>query len=224
MLRAAFDLGGDPDVLFLQAARTPADLVFRDELAGMAHRSRNLRLVELVEHTGDAADWAGHRGRLSRPLLQLLAPDLHARRVFCCGPAPFMAAVRAMLGELGYDMGLYREESFNFEDLAGATAEAGQPARAAQTPAAQLDYEIRFTKSNRSIRCRADQFILDAARQAGLRLASSCTKGLCGTCKSKKLEGSVTMSHQGGIRQREIDQGMVLICCSKPTSDCSFEK
>ena len=64
----------------------------------------------------------------------------------------------------------------------------------------------------------------DAARRAGMRLPSSCAKGLCGTCKSKKLSGEVDMTHQGGIRQREIDQGMVLICCSKPRSDVVIDR
>ena len=32
------------------------------------------------------------------------------------------------------------------------------------------------------------------------------------------------MQHQGGIRQREIDQGMVLICCAKPLSDLVIER
>ena len=57
-----------------------------------------------------------------------------------------------------------------------------------------------------------------------MRLPSSCTQGMCGTCKSKKVSGTVDMTHQGGIRQREIDAGMVLLCCSKPTSDLVIER
>jgi hypothetical protein len=41
---------------------------------------------------------------------------------------------------------------------------------------------------------------------------------MCGTCKVKLVSGVVDMKHAGGIRQREIDQGMVLLCCSKPLS------
>jgi hypothetical protein len=32
------------------------------------------------------------------------------------------------------------------------------------------------------------------------------------------------MKHNGGIRQREIDQGMVLLCCSTPRSDLVVDK
>jgi ferredoxin len=55
-------------------------------------------------------------------------------------------------------------------------------------------------------------------------LPSSCTKGMCGTCKCKLVSGTVDMTPAGGIRQREIDQGMILICCSKPTSDLVLDR
>ena len=57
-----------------------------------------------------------------------------------------------------------------------------------------------------------------------MRLPSSCTQGMCGTCKSKLVSGTVDMKHSGGIRKREIDQGMILICCAKPTSDLVIER
>jgi ferredoxin len=83
---------------------------------------------------------------------------------------------------------------------------------------------VEFTKSRRVVEVPADTFVLAAARAAGMRLPSSCTRGLCGTCKSKLVSGEVSMQHQGGIRQREIDQGMVLICCSKPLSDLVIDR
>ena len=46
-------------------------------------------------------------------------------------------------------------------------------------------YRVEFAKTGRVVECAADTNILTAARAAGMRLPSSCTKGLCGTCKSK---------------------------------------
>ena len=57
-----------------------------------------------------------------------------------------------------------------------------------------------------------------------MRLPASCAKGLCGTCKSRKLEGTVEMNHAGGIRQREVDAGMILLCCSTPRSDIVIDR
>ena len=78
-------------------------------------------------------------------------------------------------------------------------------------------------KSGRTISCRADENVLDAALAAGLRLPSSCTQGMCGTCKVSKLAGDVEMNHNGGIRPREIAADKILICCSKPLSDLAID-
>ncbi|MDF2563590.1 MAG: ferredoxin, partial [Microbacterium sp.] len=37
-----------------------------------------------------------------------------------------------------------------------------------------------------------------------------------GTCKTGKISGDVDIAHNGGIRQREIDNGKILACCSRP--------
>lgn len=85
-------------------------------------------------------------------------------------------------------------------------------------------FRVEFAKTRRVLDCPEDTTVLDAARKAGIRLPSSCAKGLCGTCKSKVTSGTVAMTHAGGIRQREIDAGMALLCCSRPTSDLVIER
>ena len=85
-------------------------------------------------------------------------------------------------------------------------------------------YRVEFAKTRRVIECPEGTTVLEAARRAGLRLPSSCTKGVCGTCKSKVLSGTVDMQHGGGIRPREIDAGLRLLCCSKPTSDLVIDR
>ncbi|MDR5784250.1 hybrid-cluster NAD(P)-dependent oxidoreductase [Caballeronia sp. LZ065] len=97
---------------------------------------------------------------------------------------------------------------------------------AVEPVAAPVDtrYKVNFAKSRRDIECGSNEHVLDAAKKAGVRLPSSCTQGMCGTCKVKLVSGEVSMKHAGGIRQREIDQGMVLLCCSKPLSDLVVDK
>ncbi len=85
-------------------------------------------------------------------------------------------------------------------------------------------WKIEFTRSRRTIEAPEDTFILTAAMNAGLRLPSSCTQGVCGTCKCRLVSGQVDMNHAGGIRQREIEQGMILVCCSRPLSDLVIER
>ena len=221
MTRAAYDLAAPADIVFVHAARSPADILFRDELGAMARHWAGLRTAFVCEADSPGEAWPGHRGRLSLPMLRLIAPDVLEREVFCCGPAPFMAAARAMLDEAGFDRARYHEESFDFAALPDAVRDDVIEAEAEVAPAG---FSVQFTRSGRTIQCPATSTVLDAARAAGLRLPSSCTKGMCGTCKSKMLSGQVDMRHAGGIRQREIDSGLVLLCCSRPLADLVVER
>ncbi len=92
------------------------------------------------------------------------------------------------------------------------------------TEAGARTFKVELNVTGQVIDCGEGQFVLQAAKAAGLRLPSSCTRGMCGTCKSRLLSGTVSMTHLGGIRQREIDQGWILPCCSKPTSDLVIER
>jgi ferredoxin-NADP reductase len=228
MARSHFDMGTGADIKFVHAARSPLDIIFRRELEAMAELVPAFDFMPVCEWENPGVRWSGYRGRLSLPMLNLIAADFAEREVFVCGPGPFMAAVRAMLAEAGFNMAHYHEESFDFAALSADAKEEVAAAEAVMdaTPPAQSVpvFRVEFTRSRKVIECPADMSVLDASRKAGMRLPSSCSKGLCGTCKSKKISGEVEMHHGGGIRQREIDQGMVLICCSKPLSDLVIER
>ena len=235
MARTFHDLGEPRDIVFLHAARSPADIIFRAELELMARNSKAFRFAPICEADAPFEPWHGLRGRLDLGVLGHVAPDYREREVFVCGPAPFMTAVREMLKGAGFDMARHHEESFDFAELAKAEPEVAAEVTAAEglqavehaleeAAPAVTTYTVAFAKQNRTIECRSDMFVLDAARRAGVRLPSSCSKGLCGTCKSKLVSGTVDMKHGGGIRQREIDAGMALLCCSKPTSDLVVDR
>jgi ferredoxin-NADP reductase len=300
MSRTVHELGEDRDIVFVHSARTPDDIIFARELDLIAANQSRFRTAFVCERVGARTNWSGLTGFLSLPMLKLIAPDFMEREIFTCGPAPYMAAVRAMLDEAGFDRARYHEESFSFgvaheaDDDAGPVVQAvvdaaNTNARASGTAAAtstngEVDadprqavsvtasgapmsipngfdgvgtngaasddaaakagttqsgngiaralpdtqtaqrYAVRFARSNRQIDCGVAQTVLDAARQAGVRLPSSCSQGMCGTCKVKLVDGKVDMAHKGGIRQREIDSGMVLLCCSKPLSDLVVDK
>ena len=217
MARTAHDLGSDADIVLVQSVRAAHDLLFAGELASMSARP-GLRAASIVERDQPGARWDGYRGRLSAAILAAVAPDLLERDVFCCGPAPYMDAVRGLLAASGYDMRRYREESFAF------AAAAPEPKPAAYAETSTDGYKIVFSTSGRTITCAPDTMLLQAAHDAGLRLPSACKKGVCGTCKSRLSSGTVEMKHGGGIRQREIDAGLVLLCCARPASDLVIER
>ncbi|HLQ86577.1 MAG TPA: hybrid-cluster NAD(P)-dependent oxidoreductase [Salinisphaeraceae bacterium] len=220
MARAYYDLALPRNIVFAEFARTPADIIFRAELNLIAWALPNFRFFAVCEDDAPRERWGGLLGRVSLPTLRQIAPDFMEREIMVCGPAPFMAAVRDILTEAGFDMTRYHEESFDFADHTGAEA-IDVPAMPAP---AQGSYSIEFTGSGSTVECGADTTVLAAASVSGIQIPSFCSQGLCGTCKSRLVSGEVDMQHQGGIRQREIDKGMFLPCCSKPLSDLVVER
>jgi ferredoxin-NADP reductase len=223
MTRALHDLGSDADIVFVHCARTPADILFAEELTMMARNMPHLRLAMVCETHTPGSAYAGHLGRLDAARLAHIAPDFLQRDVYTCGPAPFMAAVRSLLGASRFDMRRYREESFSFESPAPAE-KAEQSTGDSINNADGVIFNIQLDKTGKTFPCHSNQTILQAAINADIRLPSSCSSGICGTCKTKKISGQVLMTAAGGIRQREIDQGWILPCCSRPTSDIALDR
>jgi 3-phenylpropionate/trans-cinnamate dioxygenase ferredoxin reductase subunit len=211
IVRAFADAACCPDTVFLHAARTPADFAFADDLRLLAKALPRFRLILLPEIGDDS--FTEVLGRISPAFMDMAVPDLAQRLVMCCGPAPFMAAARAICRDRGVPDERYVEESFD-----AASLPLPDPAPAATA------FSVRFSRQGKAIAVGTGQSILSAARTQGVMLPSSCANGLCGTCKTKLVSGTVDMQHNGGIRQREIDAGMILPCCATPLSDLVLER
>lgn len=218
MTRAAADLHADLDIVFVHSARTPTDIIFRDELAGLERSMAQLRTLFFCEGLGDEPDWTGPIGRLSLDELRREVPDFINREVFTCGPRGYMNAVKSLLEGAGYDLARYHQESFDISAEVSVEPVPLDPA-IDQPRQGQDVFTVRLARSGKVFTMTAEQTVLSAAKKAGAVVPSSCSQGVCGTCKTAVLEGSVEMNHNGGIRQREIDKGMRLLCCSRPTSD-----
>ena len=105
-----------------------------------------------------------------------------------------------------------------------ASAPEAAPDAAAASPAdfqtvGEGPITMSFVRSKLNVRIGPEERILQVAQRAGVRIGANCQEGMCGSCKSVKISGEVEMNHQGGIRQREIDAGKFLPCCSTATTD-----
>ncbi|WP_374373296.1 2Fe-2S iron-sulfur cluster-binding protein [Dongia sp.] len=206
MTRYLHDLAAEVDITYLHFARTPADLLFTSEIDALAGFWPALKPRFIVDDPA-CANWAGPVGRPSDALLRQLCPDLAGRDVFCCGPAPFMQAMREAVTTIAGSLDRYREESFQ--------PAAPKPVESAVTTDSA---EIRFTQSGRSASIGGTETILAAAQAAGIPIPYACEMGLCGTCQVKKISGDVVMNHDGGITDDAIAEGYILACCSRPAS------
>lgn len=214
MLRAMRDASDPADVVFVHSARTPDDIIFRDELEALAVEA-GVEIAILCEGDSASEEWAGLRGRLTMQALFEVAPDVLSREVFTCGPGPYLEAVRDLLVRLGADPARAHEESF--------TVGAGPASPDTEVEPTGTTFQVSFRRSGQVVECDSATTILEAAARAGVQLPSSCGEGMCGTCKLTMLSGAVDMQHAGGIRPREIQQDKILTCCSTPTADVALD-
>ncbi|WP_421702591.1 2Fe-2S iron-sulfur cluster-binding protein [Aliiroseovarius sp.] len=219
MTTCMWDEGRDLDIVFINCAKRPSEIIFRQRLEQMASRTHGLDLKFVVEEPDPYRPWTGYQGQFNQLMLGLMAPDYLDREVYCCGPEPFMQAVRDALTGLGFDMGRYYQESFG----APVETEADQPDLDDVVPDDDSNAEILFASSGVTAKVAETDTVLAAARSVGLNIPSGCTFGVCGTCKVKKTSGEVHMVHNGGISEDDIEAGYILACCSNPIGKVAVE-
>lgn len=107
------------------------------------------------------------------PLVDVLGTPDAAGRVYCCGPAPLLDAVERLASR--WPAPVLRTERFTAK-------EQGAPARS--TP-----FTVVLQRSGREIVVTPEMSVLDAVREGGRDVLSSCREGTCGTCETRVLDG-----------------------------------
>jgi ferredoxin-NADP reductase len=162
--------------------------------------------TDLVARFGDRVHLRpqDESGLLDVPAI-LRHPDPGAL-VYCCGPAPLLAAVEEHCETNGWpEPHLERFEPRT--DIEGMGTAGARP------------FEVVLARSNRTVTVQADVTILDAVRAAGVTVLYSCTEGTCGTCETDVLEG--TPEHRDSVlnaAERAAGDTM-MICVSRAATD-----
>jgi ferredoxin-NADP reductase len=239
MSRWLCDLSASVDVKFLNSIQAPQDLVFRGELEMLAGRHpRTFQSVITTTSRESAPDWRGLTGRISREMMQKVAPDLAERVVYLCGPDGFMKAARELLGDMGFNLQHLHSESFaparshSDETVQGTESAAGAPV-ANDNGAAKEDatkgggtarsnanaVSVEFARAGKRVSASKQLPLLDIAEAHGVELEYGCRVGNCGECKVKLLHGKAS-GGEAGLTEEERRAGYVLSCVATPDGDC----
>ena len=88
-----------------------------------------------------------------------------------------------------------------------------------------MTFQISILPSGRTFTVNEGEAMLSAGIRQGIGLPYGCKDGACGSCKCKKIEGTVVHGlHQSkALSDEEEANGYVLTCCGVPHSDVVLE-
>ena len=183
--------------------RSPSRTAFLNELQPFVQRGQ----VVLHHDGGDP--------KKGLDLITLLASRQDGTHLYYCGPSGFMRVIAAASAH-------WPEDTVHFEHFsvpAGSEA-ANEPLSASQgadiSDGIPVGFEVRTARTGRSFEVPNDKSILQVLRENGIDVASSCESGLCGTCRTRYLEG--VPDHRDYILEDEDKEKFLLVCCSRSKS------
>ena len=223
IVRSLTDSGWRGEMYLLFSVKVVKDVVFRDEIAYLQSRFPNLHVRVLVSRDLDTP-WNGPRGQITRQVIADFVPNLERGPVLLCGPAPMMAAMRAIL----VGMGLPDAEVLEEEFVSPVAVEpiAGSDAAAAVVDAPLPDgamASVAFKRTGRTADLSPEQSVLEAAEDAGVEIPFECRSGICGQCKTPLTAGRVTMEVQDALTAADRAGGLILACQAHALRDIEVD-
>jgi ferredoxin-NADP reductase/MOSC domain-containing protein YiiM len=208
------------DVWWLHGARNRAEEPFAEEarslLAALARGHRYVCYSRPAPGEVPGRDYQT-AGRLSASVLAGLGLPRDAD-AYICGPAAFMAETSAALMDLGVDRARVHTEIFGAAP-SSTPGIAAASARPPHPPAAKPGDgpEVAFARSGLTVRWdRGYGSLLELAEACDVPVRWSCRTGVCHTCETDLLSGSVSYAPDP---VDEPASGSTLICCSQPRGD-----
>ena len=184
MVREAAALGADFRVVY--GGRTRSSMAFVDELRAAAGN----RLTLLPQDEAGLPDLDA--------LLKGGGPDT---AVYCCGPAPMLAAVERACAAHGAADRLHIERFT-----------AGDELEVAFDPAQNTAFEVHLARSGVTLQVPPDKRLIEVIRDAIPGVSYDCEKGYCGTCETRVLAG--TPEHRDSVlTEEERAAGRSMMIC-----------
>ncbi len=111
--------------------------------------------------------------------------------VYLCGPASFRNAVLHYLRTIDFDLNRVILE--NFGPMTAGNEQSTEGAYTGQSTVTLGSRNLSFTLDS----SEQTLTLLEAAEAAGINLEHGCRSGMCGTCKTRLVEGRVTGNQLG---------------------------
>ncbi|MGR8952725.1 MAG: FAD-binding oxidoreductase, partial [Gammaproteobacteria bacterium] len=218
MARWIGDTASDVDVRLLASFKSPQDIIFRKEFEMLSARANGFKVALTITSGWHGTDfWTGFTGRVNAHMLNMVAPDLHERDIFLCGPEPFAQSISEILRDMGYDMSRYHTESYGSGRSAQESRDIGK-ALQLQGPL----HKVKFTKSDKIVDTDEHVTLLELAEAHGIEIDYSCRTGSCGECEVK-CKGQVRVDPNCIMDEKARSAGYVYACSATAASDLELD-
>ncbi len=218
MLYRLAALQPEREVWWLHGARNRAEDAFAEEAQNLLGRLENGHAY-ICYSRPDPEDQPGHwytaAGRLSAQAIAALGIPRHGD-AYLCGPAAFMADMGAALTGLGLHASRIHTETFGAVAAItpGITTRPEGPAHPPSGPSGHGP-AVSFARSGLTVHWDQDYgALLELAEACDVPTRWSCRTGVCHTCETPMLSGSVTYAPEPVDAPAD---GNVLLCCAQPT-------
>jgi ferredoxin-NADP reductase/ferredoxin len=224
MLYALHDSQSTRDIWWLYGTRNGAEHAFAQETRSLlaalpnAHSRVWYSRPNPEDHIGIDYDELGH---ITPERIAATGTPIDGE-FYLCGPTSFMAAITAGLETLGVPTAHVHTEAFGAQDpvTPGVITGAARPPHPPEgTPGAGP--LVSFVRTGLNVRWdKRYASILELAEACDVPVRWSCRTGVCHTCETALLEGTV------GYAPEPLEPpaaGNLLVCCSQPASDLAVD-
>jgi vanillate monooxygenase ferredoxin subunit len=121
-------------------------------------------------------------------------------RLYVCGPKGFMDAVLGFARDSGWPESQIHYECFEAEELVEEDSSS---------------FDVKIASSGQTITIPAGKRVTEVLEEHGIKVPTSCSQGVCGTCLTGVLEG--TPDHRDNyLTPEEQEEGKLFLpCCSR---------
>lgn len=185
----ALEQRGQPWTL-CYAARSRTHAAYLEEIESLAGQSP---VGQLLTHFDDEA------GGTPLDIASVLASAPADAHLYCCGPAPMLAAYEQAAAQ-------WPADHVHLERFGAEAASTGSDASS---------FELVLARSGQKLDIPADKSILDVLLDSGIDAPYGCMQGVCGMCEVPVLEG--TPDHRDHILSEHTRQSNtgIIVCCSR---------
>ena len=116
MLRYIANYKLDYDVVLLYGNTDFEEIIFREELVGLAASHPSIRVEYVLSGPSPPSDWEGRRGLIDKVSVMELIPDYRERLFYVSGPPTMVMTIVEQLGALKIPQQQIRRDSFTGYD------------------------------------------------------------------------------------------------------------